>query len=119
MAASVLFAGLNNLIPMVHRRLAWLAAGFGLIHGAAMAGALIELGLPAHARVWALLAFNLGVELAQLVVLLAVVPISFAFRHNPVYRRLVLLPGSALIAVIGLWWLVQRAGNIDLGFPAF
>ncbi|HQZ05420.1 MAG TPA: HupE/UreJ family protein [Burkholderiaceae bacterium] len=118
-AASVLFAGLNNLIPMVHRRLAWLAAGFGLIHGAAMAGALIELGLPAHARVWALLAFNLGVELAQLVVLLAVVPISFAFRHNPVYRRLVLLPGSALIAVIGLWWLVQRAGNIDLGFPAF
>jgi hypothetical protein len=47
------------------------------------------------------------------------VPISFAFRHNPVYRRLVLLPGSALIAMIGLWWLVQRAGNIDLGFPAF
>jgi hypothetical protein len=118
-AASVLFAGLNNLVPMVHRRLAWLAAGFGLVHGTAMAGALIELGLPANARVWALLAFNLGVEIAQLVVLLAVVPVSFAFRHNLLYRRLVLVPGSALIALTGLWWLVQRAGNINLGFPAF
>jgi hypothetical protein len=39
-AASVLFAGLNNLLPMVQRRL-WLLAGFfGLIHGAAIAGAL-------------------------------------------------------------------------------
>lgn len=116
-AASVLFAGLNNLIPMVHRRLAWFATGFGLIHGAAMAGALIELGLPANARVWALLAFNLGVEIAQLVVLLAVVPVSFAFRHNRAYRHLVLIPGSVLIALTGLWWLVQRAGNVELGFP--
>jgi hypothetical protein len=118
-AASVLFAGVNNLVPMVHRRLAWLAAGFGLIHGAAMAGALIELGLPAHARVWALLAFNLGVEIAQLVVLLAVVPVSFAFRHSRIYRRLVLVPGSVLIALTGLWWLVQRVGNVDLGLSAF
>lgn len=118
-AASVLFAGLNNLFPMVHRRLAWLAAGFGLVHGAAMAGALIELGLPANARVWALLAFNLGVEIAQLLVLLAVVPVSFAFRHSAAYRRLVLVPASMLITLTGLWWLVQRAGNVDLGFPGF
>jgi hypothetical protein len=100
-AASVLFAGVNNLVPMVHRRLAWLAAGFGLIHGAAM------------------LAFNLGVEIAQLVVLLAVVPVSFAFRHSRIYRRLVLVPGSVLIALTGLWWLVQRVGNVDLGLSAF
>lgn len=117
-AASVLFAGLNNLVPMVHRRLTWLAAGFGLIHGAAMAGALIELGLPAGARTAALLAFNLGVEAAQLVVLLTVVPASFAFRHTRAYRWLVLIPGSLLITLIGLWWLVQRAGNIDLGMPS-
>ncbi len=116
-AASVLFAGLNNLVPMVHKRLALLAAGFGLIHGAAMAGALIELGLPAGARTAALLAFNLGVEAAQLVVLLAVVPASFTFRHIRAYRWLVLIPGSLLITLIGLLWLVQRAGNIDLGMP--
>jgi HupE / UreJ protein len=38
-AASVMFAGLNNLVPMVYRGLFWLAAAFGLIHGAAIAGA--------------------------------------------------------------------------------
>ena len=117
-AASVLFAGLNNLAPMVYRGLFWLAAGFGLIHGAAIAGALIELGLPPGGRVWALLAFNLGVEAAQLAVLLAVIPPSFICRRSPWYRRLVLIPGALLITVVGLLWLVQRVFNVDLGIPS-
>jgi len=117
-AASVLFAGLNNLVPMVYRGLFWLAAGFGLIHGAAIAGALIELGLPPGDRVWSLLAFNLGVEAAQLSVLLAVIPVSFIFRRSPWYRWLVLIPGSLFITVVGLLWLIQRAFNVDLGIPS-
>jgi hypothetical protein len=117
-AASVLFAGFNNLVPMVYRGLFWLAAGFGLIHGAAIAGALIELGLPPGDRVWALLAFNLGVEAAQLAVLLAVIPVSFIFRRSPWYRWLVLIPGSLIITVVGLLWLIQRAFNVDLGIPS-
>jgi len=107
-AASVMFAGLNNLVPMVYRKLYWLAAGFGLIHGAAIAGGLIELGLPAGDRVWALLAFNLGVEAAQLGVLLAVVPASFVCRRSRLYRWLVFVPGSVIITIVGLVWLVQR-----------
>lgn len=118
-AASVAFAGLNNLWPMVYRRLAWLAAGFGLVHGAAIAGALIELGLPPGGRVWALLAFNIGVEAAQLAVLLAVIPVSFVFRHTGWYRWLVLVPGSLAITVIGLLWMVQRIWDIDLGILPF
>ena len=114
-AASVLFAGLNNLLPMVYRRLSWLAAGFGLVHGAAMAGALTELGMPPGGRVWALLAFNLGVEAAQLAVLLAVIPVSFVFRRSTWYRWLVLVPGSLAITVIGLLWMVQRIWDFDLG----
>jgi len=114
-AASVLFAGLNNLLPMAYRRLSWLAAAFGLVHGAAIAGALIELGMPPGGRVWALLAFNLGVEAAQLAVLLAVIPPSFVFRRTPWYRWLVLVPGSLAITLVGLVWLIQRAWGIDLG----
>jgi hypothetical protein len=117
-AASVLFAGLNNLVPMVYRGLFWLAAGFGLIHGAAIAGALIELGLPPGDRVWALLAFNLGVEAAQLSVLLVVIPPSFVCRRSVWYRWLVLIPGSLFITVVGLLWLIQRAFGIDLGIPS-
>ena len=100
---------------MVYRRLFWLAAGFGLIHGAAIAGGLIELGLPPGDRVWSLLAFNLGVETAQLLVLLAVIPASFICRRSRWYRWLVLIPGSAFIAGVGLLWLIQRAFTVDLG----
>ena len=116
-AATVLFAGLNNLVPMVYRELFWLAGAFGLIHGAAVATALIELGLPPGSRVWALLAFNLGVEAAQLSVLLAVIPPSFAFRHSPWYRRLVLVPGSLVVTLAGLAWLIERGLGVDLGVP--
>ena len=116
-AATVLFAGLNNLLPMVYRELYWLAGGFGLIHGAAIAGALIELGLPPGGRVWALLAFNLGVEAAQLGVLLLVIPPSFLLRRSIWYRWLVLIPGSLLVTLAGLAWLIERGLGVDLGVP--
>lgn len=118
-AASVLFVGLNNLVPMVYRGLFWLAAAFGLVHGAAIAGALIELGLPAGDRVWALLAFNLGVEAAQLAVLLLVIPPSFVCRRSRYYRWLVVVPGSLFVTIVGLLWLIQRTFEVDLGIPLF
>ena len=113
-AATVMFAGLNNLVPMVRRGLFWLAWGFGLIHGAAIAGALAELGLPATGRVWALLAFNLGVEAAQLALIAVVIPLSFALRHSGIYRYAVLIPGSIGVSLIGLAWLLQRSLQLDI-----
>lgn len=116
-AASVLFAGLNNLLPMVQRRL-WLLAGFfGLIHGAAIAGALLELGLPVQGRVTALLAFNIGVELAQLALVAVVVPLCFAGRHSAGFRNAVLLPASLIVAIAGLAWLLQRALGLPIPMP--
>lgn len=113
-AATVVFAGVNNLIPMVQRGLWALAFFFGLIHGTAIASALLELGLPPGQRVLALLAFNLGVEGAQLTLVSLVVPISFVFRHSKLYRRAVILPTSVVISVIGMIWLIQRAFAIHL-----
>jgi len=111
-AATVVFAALNNLLPMVGRGLPWLAVGFGLIHGSAIAGALLELGLPTTGRVWALLAFNVGVELAQLSLVLLVVPMGYWLRHQRLYRYAVLIPGSVLVLLIGLLWLVERAFSL-------
>ena len=116
-AATVLFAGLNNLVPMVHRRLYLLAGGFGLIHGAAIAGALIELGLPAGGRVWALFAFNLGIETAQLVLIAVIVPLVHHYRNAAGFRRWVLVPSSAFVALAGLAWLVQRAFALPIRLP--
>lgn len=117
-AATVLFSGANNLLPMVPARwlfsLCWL---FGLIHGTAIAGALLELGLPASGRVMALLGFNLGVEAAQLAVVAVVVPLAFALRNWPGYPRWILTPGSTLVMVAGAIWLANRALALELRWP--
>lgn len=113
-AATVVFAGINNLLPMAHRGLWKLAFFFGLIHGAAIASALLELGLPSGQRVLALFAFNLGVEGAQLTIVGIVLPLSFVFRHSVLYRRAVVIPGSIIITGIGVIWLIQRAFAIHL-----
>ena len=116
-ALTVLFAGLNNLVPMVYRDLFWLSGIFGLIHGAAVASALIDLGLPGTGRVWALLAFNLGVEAAQLSLLALVILPAFAARKTAFYRRFVLLPGSSLVSIVGLCWFIERAFGVYFGVP--
>lgn len=117
-ALSVLFAGLNNLLPMVERRalfvLAWV---FGLIHGTAIAGALLELGLPTSGRLLALLGFNIGVEAAQLLLVLLLVPLAFALRHWRAYVPAVLWPGSALVALAGLVWFIDRAFGMEWPLP--
>lgn len=116
-AASVLFTGLNNLRPVVTQRLWLLAAGFGLIHGSAIAGALLELGLPAEGRVWALLGFNLGVEAAQLGLVLLALPITLALRRWRGYVPVILKPGSVLVALAGLIWLLDRALDLSWNLP--
>lgn len=116
-ALTVLFAGLNNLVPMVYRNLFWLSGVFGLIHGAAVASALIDLGLPATGRVWALLAFNVGVEAAQLSLLALVIFPAYTLRNTRFYRFGLLSPGSAVVATVGLCWFVERAFGVYFGMP--
>lgn len=107
-AGSVLLAALNNLRPVVTQRLWMVGFGFGLIHGFGFAGALGELGLPDSARLTALLSFNIGVELGQLLVVAIVMPVLFAVRHQRWYARIVMPIVSLLIAGLAVWWLIQR-----------
>jgi hypothetical protein len=110
-AASVLLAALNNVWPVVTRRL-WLAGfAFGLVHGFGFAGALGELGLGGASSVTALLGFNLGVELGQLAVVCVVLPVLFRVRQRAAYSRVVMPVLSIAIALISLYWLFDRLGG--------
>lgn len=107
-AASVIAAALNNLYPVLTRRL-WLGAfGFGLVHGFGFAGVLADLGLPADALGVSLLGFNLGVEVGQLVVVAAALPVLYWLRNLWFYPRWVLGFGSSLAAGLATLWLVER-----------
>ena len=109
-AASIAYVAIENLLTdRLHVWRPLLVFAFGLLHGLGFAGVLGELGLPDDGLIVALLAFNVGVELGQL----AVIVLAFAcvgwLRRRDDYRRLVVIPLSALIAAIGLWWAFERA----------
>jgi hypothetical protein len=108
-AASIIIAALNNVLPIVTESRARIAFVFGLLHGFGFASVLADMGLPPGARVVSLLSFNLGIEAGQLAVVCAVMPMIYGLRTGQWYRRTLMPWGSAAIAVIALVWLVQRA----------
>jgi hypothetical protein len=113
-AASVVLAALNNLWPVVQRARWLVAFTFGLIHGFGFASVLAELGLPQESLLLALVSFNLGVEAGQLVIVALFLPLAYAVRQSWFYRRVVLMGGSGLIAVIAAVWLAERALDVKL-----
>ena len=108
-AASIAFIAIENIYrpKYTHWRLLVVFI-FGLIHGLGFAGALSELSLPPASLVIGLLGFNIGVEFGQL----AVIGIAFAatawLKEEKQYRDWVVVPGSAMIAVLGAYWTVER-----------
>lgn len=113
-ALSVVLAAANNLRPLVTGR-RWLAAfGFGLIHGFGFASVLADLGLPRDALALALVGFNVGVELGQLIIVAAFLPLAFALRHTRFYRVGVFQVGSIATLLLAAVWLAERALDITL-----
>jgi len=115
-ALSVVLAALNNVWPLVHGRRWAVAFGFGLIHGFGFASVLADLGLPRDALLLALVGFNVGVELGQLAIISAFLPVAYALRRTRAYRRAIFVGGSAAIALVALVWLVERALDVKIWF---
>ena len=113
-AASVVLAALNNVWPVFHGRRWMVAFAFGLLHGFGFASVLVDLGLPQGALAVALAGFNVGVELGQLAIVAAFLPLAYALRRSWFYRRAVLVGGSLLIAVLAGVWLAERALDLKL-----
>jgi hypothetical protein len=111
-AASVAVAALNNLRGTVDRRRWVVAFIFGLVHGFGFASVLADLGLPQGALALALVGFNVGVELGQLAIVAAFLPVAFALRATGFYRVGVLRFGSLAVAAVAAWWFVQRAFDL-------
>lgn len=113
-AASVILAALNNLFPLFQGRRWIVAFAFGLIHGFGFASVLADLGLPQSALMLALLGFNLGVEIGQLIIVAGFLPLAYLLRRHWLYQRAILQVGSGLIILIALVWFIERAFNMRL-----
>jgi hydrogenase/urease accessory protein HupE len=110
-------SGLTEMWPWV------IAFSFGLLHGLGFAGALREVGLPQNAIPLALLFFNVGVELGQLLFIgIVMAVIAVAVRAAKKFSQLNLAPQSALawcenisayaIGGVAMFWVIQRTAAI-------
>ena len=112
-ALSVAVVAVNNIRPVLSDRLWTVTFLFGLIHGVGFASVLLDLGLPSGARGLALLAFNIGVELGQLLLVLVVLPPLLTLRHLPIYRRWTMPALSLMIGVVAVYWIGERTGLLS------
>ena len=109
--AAEIIRGLHGK-PGLTERAPWIVAfSFGLLHGFGFAGALAEVGLPQKAIPVALLTFNVGVELGQLIFVAVVVAVRALFARLPA-RAPAWTPYFAPYAIgsIAMFWVFERIG---------
>jgi len=107
-AASIGWVAVENLAgwrTLSHRWLVSLA--FGLVHGFGFAGALSPLALPRASLAAALLGFNVGVELGQVLVIALVLPLLVWSRRRG-WEQAIIRGGSIALIVLSLVWFVER-----------
>jgi hypothetical protein len=107
-AASVVLAAFNNLVPFFAERGWMVAFAFGLLHGFGFANALRDLGLHAGQLAATLFGFNLGVEIGQLAIVTVFFPLAYSLRGLLFYKCVILQFGSAAIMVIASTWMAER-----------
>lgn len=106
-AVSILVSAIHAIRPLFPGREAGIAAFFGLVHGLAFAATLGELGLGRWERVAGILAFNLGIETMQLIVVAATMPSFVLLSRTRAYS--VLRIGGALFAgFASVGWIAER-----------
>jgi hypothetical protein len=107
-AASILVSALHAWRPIFPRREGWIAAGFGLVHGLAFASAIRELQLSGARLAAGVLAFNLGIETVQMLIVAVAAPVLVLLARRPGYRRVRPI-AAALAGAMAVLWMTQRS----------
>jgi hypothetical protein len=117
-AASIIYVAAENFFSHdVQKR--WRDTfAFGLVHGFGFAGALREFGIPKSALIRALASFNIGVEIGQIAIVAAVIPMLMVFdrlagssvrgSHAGGRTPIAVYALSAVIVMLGTYWFLDR-----------
>ena len=112
-ALSICYVAVENILKKkVHYR--WLIAfGFGLIHGFGFASALQELIVGKANLLLSVLSFNAGVEIGQLTIVCAMLPLLYLLKKK-FELRIITMGASASIFIFGFTWLIERVFDLKL-----
>jgi hypothetical protein len=113
-AVTIMLAALDNVWPVFPVRRIVVTFFFGLIHGFGFASVLTELNLPRADFAWALLQFNVGLEMGQLMVVGVATAVLFSVRDWRRYRQIVIRGGSMVAMSIAALWFIERTANVVL-----
>jgi hypothetical protein len=104
-AVSIVVAAVHAIKPMIPRGELIIAGGFGLVHGTAFATTILDLNLGFGEKLLAILGFNVGVELAQLIAALLILPLLIWLSHARAYNGF-RIAVAALAIVAAIAWIV-------------
>ena len=107
-AGSIVVAGLLNLFPASARWRMPIALIFGLVHGFGFANALQGIDVSGFRLAPMLAGFNLGVEVAQLLIIAVALPMLWLLSRTRGYARRVMPALSIVTALTGGVWLIGR-----------
>lgn len=111
-ALSILVLAIANLLPVSTVHGLVLIFVFGLFHGLGFASVMGDLQFRTVLMERILVLFNVGVEIGQILIAIAVLPLLYLMRNHLGYRSYVVIPVSVLSACVAGYWIVQRAGLI-------
>lgn len=106
-AASVMLAATQAIKPLFGNHTAWIALLFGLVHGMAFSSAISVSSMSLSSQLWAVLAFNVGIETAQVVIVLLVMPCLLFWARYSGYHWLKNI-GAAIAFIFAGAWVVER-----------
>jgi hypothetical protein len=113
-ALSIVYMAFENIVGSQWQKRWMIAFGFGLVHGFGFSFALSEtLQFAGGHLLTSLLAFNLGVEIGQLAVILLAVPILNYLFRNVIAERMGTILLSAILAHSGWHWMSERATQLS------
>ncbi len=115
-AVTIAAAACHAWRPLFARAEAWMALGFGLVHGMAFSASLSGAGLTPWQHAQALLAFNLGIEAMQLAAVVVVMPpLLVLVRAQPARYATLRRCVSAIVGALALAWIIERLDLASLG----
>ena len=109
----------NVQTSWISRRPWLMAASFGLIHGLGFAGALRDIGLPQDEIPLSLFAFNLGIEVGQVLIVFSFLLMAWSWRQRPAIipanlsKRARFAP-AYVIGTLAAYWCFERASSLFL-----
>ena len=112
-ALSIVYVGLENIFKnYIKEYMRYVVIlFFGLLHGLGFALVLSDIGYTSSKLFLNLISFNIGIEIAQiLIILFLYLLIAIKFAKNKYYRITFQIPSSILIASVGLYWFIERIG---------